>query len=414
ANWADKTDLGTLKSDHSGASEVYALSADGKIAAGGAHNDAGEERAVVWSGANWADKTDLGTLKSDHSGESRAYALNADGTVALGVAETDTDGTLATALWRIRYGGAAPTPPSTTAIHADNTRQTLVEMGKDTLAAVNMQQHALQRLHDTACTPTNGSKMCVRLQSDVSAHENKRDTAAGAALAYRFNDNWLAGVAFDRSLKRRLPDSYRSSGKGNHGVAVYGQWENNGWFIRPSAAWNDYRVRAVRPVLSGTEAGTGKSRMKGQSYRLTFGQQSTQDKNRLTWYAGAEHSRVSRAAYTESNAEFPVRYADLRVSDTAVLMGAYSDVELSPSWSLLAGTEMARTVKAKAPEYDARAEYVGAFRYTGNKPKTRMLASAGVRYRLSPALSLSLLPYWERSAAGENRRGVRAGLVGEF
>lgn len=287
-------------------------------------------------------------------------------------------------------------------------------MGQATLAAVNMQQHALRRLHDTACTPAENGRMCVRAESGFSTYQGKRDTALGLALGYRFNRNWLAGAVLDRSLKRRLPESYRSSSNRNHGAAVYGQWEHDGWFIRPSAAWNDYRVRAVRPVLSGTEAGTGNSRIKGQSYRLTFGKQSAQDKNRFTWYAGAEHNRVSRAGYTESNAEFPVHYGSLTVRDTALLMGAYSNMELSPSWSLLAGSEMARTLNAKAPVYDARADYVGAFRYTGKTPKTRLSASVGVRYRFTPALSLSLLPYWERGAAGESRRGVRAGLVGEF
>ena len=41
-------DLGTLKSDNSGHSAVEALSADGKVAVGGADNDKGFSCAAVW------------------------------------------------------------------------------------------------------------------------------------------------------------------------------------------------------------------------------------------------------------------------------------------------------------------------------------------------------------------------------
>lgn len=99
-NWATKTDLETLKSDHSGASFVFALSADGKIAAGLSDSDLSSTymRATIWSGDNWATKTELGTLKSDHSGLSKVTALSADGKIAGGYSENDFSDTRAT-MW---------------------------------------------------------------------------------------------------------------------------------------------------------------------------------------------------------------------------------------------------------------------------------------------------------------------------
>ena len=82
------TDLGTLKSDNSGNSAAYAISADGSIPVGVSDNH-NRTRAVVWSGSNWSTKTDLGTLKADNSGESTARAVNRDGSVVVGNSDSD-------------------------------------------------------------------------------------------------------------------------------------------------------------------------------------------------------------------------------------------------------------------------------------------------------------------------------------
>ena len=67
------TDLGTLKNDNSGSSAAYAISSDGSVVVGDSFiipNSYGltDPRATIWSGSNWANKTDLGTLKADNSG----------------------------------------------------------------------------------------------------------------------------------------------------------------------------------------------------------------------------------------------------------------------------------------------------------------------------------------------------------
>jgi probable HAF family extracellular repeat protein len=100
-NWSTKTDLGTLRSDNSGMSWAYALSKDGSVVGGYAAPDRSVDvysHATLWSGANWATKTDLGTLKSDNRGTSAVRALSADGTVAAGSSTTDSGYTHA-ALW---------------------------------------------------------------------------------------------------------------------------------------------------------------------------------------------------------------------------------------------------------------------------------------------------------------------------
>ncbi|AIC12349.1 hypothetical protein LZ757_07030 [Xylella fastidiosa subsp. morus] len=105
-NWATKTRLGSLRSDNLGNSQVIALSADGKIAAGYSETDSKTIHAIIWSGENWETKTDLGTFKSDNAGSSGIEALSADGTIAVGFSSTDAKGRRAV-LWKIIYPAAS-------------------------------------------------------------------------------------------------------------------------------------------------------------------------------------------------------------------------------------------------------------------------------------------------------------------
>lgn len=98
-NWQTKTALGTLRPDNRGGSRVRFLSADSKIAGGDTYINASElginneadiqTRAIIWSGENWQTKTDLGTLKSDNSGSSEIHAFSEDGKVVGGWADYD-------------------------------------------------------------------------------------------------------------------------------------------------------------------------------------------------------------------------------------------------------------------------------------------------------------------------------------
>ena len=91
SNWANKTDLGTLKADNSGTSVARAVNRDGSVVAGESNDDSGAiSRAVVWSGSGWTAKTDLGTLRADNSGQSSATAISRDGSVIGGWSAYDS------------------------------------------------------------------------------------------------------------------------------------------------------------------------------------------------------------------------------------------------------------------------------------------------------------------------------------
>ena len=90
-NHSIRTDLDSLTSTPKGRA-AFAVSGDGTVIGGATQQDGFRRilRAVVWHGNNWQDKTPLGTLKSDNTGTSYVYALSGDGSIAVGWAESDT------------------------------------------------------------------------------------------------------------------------------------------------------------------------------------------------------------------------------------------------------------------------------------------------------------------------------------
>lgn len=99
-NWEKKIDLGTHRNDNSGDSEARAVSRDGKIITGYAAGKNSLDHATVWSGSNWATKTDLGTLATGNSGVSYGNAISSNGSVVVGTSTDDSE-----RYWAVTWSG---------------------------------------------------------------------------------------------------------------------------------------------------------------------------------------------------------------------------------------------------------------------------------------------------------------------
>lgn len=405
--WGKAQDLGTLKSGNDGSAVVYALNADGSIAGGTAQDDGGRSRAVVWERQKdqWTKAVDLGTLRGDNGGNATVRALSADGKVASGNADDD-NGRKRAALWRLDYPSRA--------VDVDNTRAVLSRLGGDTLRLAEQQR---QRLHDLYrhCRPdaVSGS-LCYRLELDRGQSSGLGEAAVSANLGYALTPAWSAGVGVSHPLYREAPATYRRTLSG-YGLSAYTQWQGGDWFVRGAVAHNNYRIRAVRPVLPGTEAGEGRSRMHGTSVRMTAGQHLPKDGGGyLNWEAGLEHSRVSRAGYTETNAAFPVTFGAVAYRDTSLLASVQLGMPLNGAWGWHAGAEAEYSLSSKTPEYTAVSRHIGSFRHHSKADRLRGSVNLGVDYRFSPQLGMSLTSHVGRNAAGSSRTGIRFGLNGRF
>lgn len=465
--WNTKIKLGSLDGQNLYDSEVNAISGDGKVAGGWSSNQNQEFRPIVWSGENYNVKTDLGTLAKNNRGSAIVSSFNQDGTIAAGFSEDEThnNGSWRPTVWKIEYVENNPTPPIVptpptnppvvnppvitpptnpaptppvvtpptnpptvptpppvtppaptptpvvvTKIDVANTAQTVNKLGQDSFTLMSMQSHALDRLQ-YSCVNYNG--VCFGVQQDVSLAKDKegnkhRDVAMGVNVGYGFGNGLSAGVSLDHSINRKLPDSYRHSDD-NVGVGAVVRYHSpKGYFGEISGVYDKYAVTITRPTLANTEIGVNDADIKGTAYGLKVGKNfGNQNKHRA--YVGVKHRDISRGAYTENEqTDFPISYGEMSYKNTALTVGASTNVALTNKLSWVSDVQVERHLSGDDPVYTASLTGVDKyeFSHTSTPAKTQGYVATGISYKVVPQTRIEVMPYVNKNANGEHGGGA--------
>ena len=239
SNWATKTDLGTLKSDNSGWSRVYAISHDGSVVAGQSKSDNGFDHAIVWSGSNWATKTNLGTLKADNSGRSSASGLSHDGSLVFGVASSDINYSRAT-VWS---GSNWATKTDLGTLRTDNTGGSGADAASgDGSLVVGTAENDNGDTHATVWSGSNwGTKTdlgTLRTDNSGSSHARAVSSDGSVVAGNSLNDNgelhaavwsgsgWATKTDLGTLKTDNSGESYARAASGD-GSTVGGEAEND-------------------------------------------------------------------------------------------------------------------------------------------------------------------------------------------
>ena len=298
-----------------------------------------------------------------------------------------------------------------------HTRDTMDRLGGNGLNALNLHHQSLLRLQD-GCAAVPG-KFCYSVRQHVNAINSYEDVSVGLNLGYGFSKHFAAGAVVDYTLHRDLPSSHHDR-RNDVATGVYAllrqNADGNGWYLKPAVSFNSYDLRIHRPMLSGTEAGEGETRLKGSSYSLTGGQNfALEDGKNAGWYVAVRHSDVRRKAYTEhDNIDFPVRYSEMRLKDTAAVLGGQISVPLSGKLHWRVATEIEQSLDTDNPAYTAEADFIGRVHREAEVKKTRVQFGTGLRYDLAPRLNVTLDGYVGRGLLGGTSWGTALRLNGEF
>ncbi|MHC2598843.1 flagellar motor protein MotB [Kluyvera sp. 1366] len=464
-HWGSLTQLKLASAETQGA--VAALSANGSVAVGNTFDTATDQkRAVKWSGDNWTELSDLGTLKKDNSGNSTVNTITSDGTIASGSADAD-DGTVHGIIWKIaekekqekekqekekqekekqekekqeqekqeqekqeqekqeqekqeqeqeqEKRNKSDTDKVIKKVDVTNTNKTIAQMASDTFQIIENQHRALTRLQDI-CGAGEG-ETCWSVQRGYTSAGKVRDNSAGVSVGYGFSDNISAGLSLDTSDATGRPSSYKkatnSFGVG-FSVDLHSAFDGGDWYIRPAVAFNKSNTQVERQTLSNTEAGKGSSSMKGLGASLEGGQNfHLNEAGSIGWYAGARYSDVSRAGFTETNADFPVTYGELKDKRTSVYAGARATVPVTQNVNWVSGLEVAQLL-SKDPTFTASADHIGQFSHKAGLKKTTASAKTGVEYAVTRNVSVSLTPTVNLTATGDTAWGGLFGVSGHF
>lgn len=446
-NWKNKKILRKLDSYND--ANTVALSSDGLIVAGNVCNPDGcydsnynnyrgsISRAVIWSGFQWDNIIDLGALKTDNTGNSKITALSADGTIVAGWAETDSNKNYRkeykNVIWKIKYPEkkvipaakiediAKRTIPATkiediakpiakpvvvAKIDVENTKLSMARLGNDAIGVTSLQTQGLHRLLQNCYTDED--KFCYGVRQDFTKQRGEQTTAIGLKLGYGISDTVTVGASVDKSLARQLPQSYKTDG--TTGVGIFANWTDDNWFVETAAAWQKDKVKVERPLLSNTEAGSNKTTMDGMALSFTAGY----DFGNVSAYGSLRHHNVSRDAYVEKNAEFAASFDKLSYKDSALAIGAKTTLPITDKLYLSAEAEIEQQLDGDEPTYAVSMPAVGKFSKTAKVHKTRGRVQAGLGYNITPEMSVSFTPYYERSAFGYDNWGTSLQLNGQF
>ena len=259
---------------------------------------------------------DLGTLKTDNSGDSYAYALSADGSVVAGESETD-NGKLHAFIYR------------TVMQDYDNLLASFPLLANNADVAVAVHQWTLASILDQTCFAGRNGGFCLSLGGSFSytGSDDVRDLGSrtGAtgllSLGYGVNETFTLGATAALGLTELDHNGFDM--ETGYGFGVWGEYSEEGasrtgWQIGLVAGWGTQDTDITRGIgLDNVELVDGSSDLSTLSGRLSLGYGfSNPDDWVLTPRASITAYRTRLNAYEETQGDFTASYDRMEVTTT--------------------------------------------------------------------------------------------------
>ncbi len=433
------SDLGTLGGTGSSAN---AISADGLVIVGLSSTAGGTTHAFKYVGSTMSD---LGTLGGTYSS---AKAISADGSVIVGDSSITGD----TAFHAFKYAGSTMTDLGTLGgrnsyaygISADGSvivgesgtaggethafiyRNSLVDinntvavLGKNAAqlnSILNLNSNLLYTTLDQDADLFGKNNISISIGSRASfvggnasylpsgAKNDSRQLGAFVKAAYRFNENFHAGIMLDQAVTTYLPNNFKSENSlpmMSIFANLHEHEDGRGAYLKASLAYSSTDLNITRDVMQNTEAGAGSSRLTSQGALAEVGYGfNLKEKLILQPFAGIRYTQVMRNSFTEtSGADFPITFQAAQRKATTSFFGAKIKANLTDNATLKIGAGIEHDLASTLDGYKGNISYLGAFDLTPtNVRKTRSFATAGLDYKLSGNQKLSLDLYYNQQA----------------
>ncbi|SUB82603.1 Uncharacterized protein with a C-terminal OMP (outer membrane protein) domain [Pragia fontium] len=405
-------DLGTLGGM---ASTVNAMSADGSVIVGQANIATGEEHAFKHTDA--LGMIDLGTLGGSNS---NALAISADGSVIAGQSDTST-GEQHAVIWKIikaedpNQGGGTGNGngngnsggEEVIAIDVDNTRTAMNQSASRAQKILDIQSLRLDKLAAQECLYTQGNA-CVGAYTGYRRAKKLDQANVGVTFGLKLNQQLRIGATLDHNYHSDLGSNYQVSGNSRPGMGIFVGYRENidvsGWNGRLSAAYLRDKIDIRREILSHTEAGKGRSELKGYKVGAELGYTLALDNTLVTPYGSLEYHKIERSAYRETQgAVFAAQYDRMGETRTSLGIGSRLTQPLSSSLNFEGDVGLRHDLNNQRDGYVARMEYLGVYDYgKGKKSRTRPYAGVGLSYQATTNMKVRITTSWEKQSYGSN------------
>ncbi|MCU1765530.1 autotransporter domain-containing protein [Pseudomonas protegens] len=372
-------DLGTLGGRDSA---VSAVSADGLVMIGDSQITGGR-MLHAFKYTDSGGMVDLGTLGGSFSS---VTDLSDDGAVIVGQSTTATGENHTFIVKDVRM------------VDLDNSYVAMEQNGHQLNSILNLQATLLSSALDHDCRVYGENNVCVAVGSEYSRVNNKNSslTGLGLTLGYLLTPEVRVGLFMDQSLDSNLPDNYRikSSMPMFGGFAAWNSRPDGlGAEVKGSVAYSKLDTEITRLTLDNTEAGKGRSKVKGlglqleTSYGVALG-----ERWKVQPFIGLKRVDSQRDGYREhTGADFAMSYRAVENNVTSLYVGSGLRGTLTKDLVLSTRFGLEQDISRSTSDYRSRADYLGGMRVKASAPqRVRGFASLGAEYSLGHARYISV------------------------
>lgn len=256
-------------------------------------------------------------------------------------------------------------------------------------SAFNTQTVAANFALNYDCNVFDAKGMCISAGGRYTTIDNPNinNSAAVVTLGYKVNPNIRIGAYLDQNINISELTGIKISNN-TPLMGAYAVWNKEqsglGYQVRLANTYQDKDVTSTRTVFDTSEAGSGKSSLKSQSYlaELSYAFQY-EDKTLVRPYFGLRYTHLKQDGYTEGSADNPLTVAALRDKSATALLGVKVNRSLTDKATLTAQLGLEQDVHHKVGNYSATNSNIGdldSVAFNSNIKRTRPVASIGAFY----------------------------------
>jgi len=381
-------DLGDLGGN---STTVRDISATGKIIVGDSRDANNRTRAFKYTSETGI--IDLGTLGGNNA---IATSITPDGRVIVGFSETGIGNEVQIFILKAAAGDNM--------ISVENTLQVLNQNANQLNSILNLKENLLNFSLNQDAKLFGKNNMHFAAGARVNSVDKSQETGGNFKFAYRFNDNFRAGIFADYGLNSNLPNNFKTHNNIPTTTifsTISSDAKDSALFLKMAASYAANNLDITRQTLENTEAGKGRANLSTKGFLAQIGYGfNIANHFKITPYIGARFSEVLRKSYSEtSGADFPISFQAARKKATTALLGGNIEWQISPNLNSRFGFGFEKDLSASLEGYKGNISYLGSFDLTSRKiRKNRYMISSGLSYKIAALQELSFdAQYGEQS-----------------
>jgi hypothetical protein len=250
------------------------------------------------------------------------------------------------------------------------------------------------------CPVFDKNNVCVSVGARGTSVNTDSVNSTGGLLigAYRMSNQIRLGAYIDQNISTNSTGIVKVA-NASPMVGLFGVWnerqDGTGAEVKVSAGYGQKNTTMTRPIVDGTEAGSGSSSLISQGVQAIgkYGF-AVASKTIVSPYAGLRYTQNNMGGYTEGSSASvtaPLTYSAVNTNATTVVAGLGANYKVMPSITLLASAGLENDLNTSNGTYAATGLYgINPISFNSNPVRTRATASAGAYYDLAKNQRVSL------------------------